>query len=61
MWDDYHIFLIAMLLFTSLLLDEIYCFTEIELPFDLLIDDAMFVCLLDELIVGGFTLQRFDM
>ena len=50
-----------MLLFTSLLLDEIYCFTEIELPFDLLIDDAMFVCLLDELIVGGFTLQRFDM
>ena len=61
MWDDYHIFLIAMLLFTSLLLDEIYCFIEIELPFDLLIDDAMFVCLLDELIVGGFTLQRFDM
>ena len=50
-----------MLLFTSLLLDEIYCFIEIELPFDLLIDDAMFVCLLDELIVGGFTLQRFDM
>ena len=32
MWDDYHIFLIAPLVFTRLLLDEIYYF--IELPFD---------------------------
>ena len=32
MWDDYHIFLIAQLVFTRLLLDEIYHL--IELPFD---------------------------
>ena len=50
MWDDYHVFLIATLVFTRLLLDEIYHF--IELPFEWLIDDAMFICLLDELILG---------
>ena len=50
MWDDYHVFLIAALVFTRLLLDEIYYL--IELPFEWLIDDAMFVCLLDELILG---------
>ena len=32
MWDDYHIFLIATLVFTRLLLDRIYHL--IELPFD---------------------------
>ena len=32
MWDDYHIFLIAPLVFTRLLLDEIYHL--FELPFD---------------------------
>ena len=32
MWDDYHVFLIATLVFTRLLLDEIYYL--IELPFD---------------------------
>ena len=32
MWDDYHVFLIATLVFTRLLLDEIYHL--IELPFD---------------------------
>ena len=32
MWVDYHIFLIAPLVFTRLLLDEIY--PLIELPFD---------------------------
>ena len=37
-------------MFTRLLLDEIYHL--IELAFDRLIDDAMFVCLLDELILG---------
>ena len=37
-------------MFTRLLLDEIYHL--IELPVDCLIDDAMFVCLLDELIQG---------
>ena len=50
MWGDYHVFLIATLVFTRLLLDEIYHL--IELPFKWLIDDAMFVCLLDELILG---------
>ena len=50
MWDDYHVFLIATLVFTKLLLDEIYHL--IGLPFEWLIDDAMFVCLLDELILG---------
>ena len=49
-WDDYHVFLMATLVFTRLLLDEIYHL--IELPFEWLIDDAMFVCLLDELILG---------
>ena len=38
--------------------DEIYHL--IELPFDLLNDDAMFVCLLDELILG-FCFSDFDM
>ena len=38
------------LVFTRLLLDEIYHL--IELQFDWLIDDAVFVCLLDELILG---------
>ena len=50
MWDVYHVFLIAMLVFTRLLLDEIYHL--IELPFEWLIVDAMFVCLLDELILS---------
>ena len=50
MWDDYHVFLIATLVFTRLLLDEIY--HHIELPFDWFIDDAMFAYLLDELILG---------
>ena len=39
MWDDYHVF--STLVFNRLLLDEI-C-DLIELPFDWLIDDAMFV------------------
>ena len=42
--------LIATLVFTRLLLDEIYHL--VELPFEWLIDDAMFVCSLDELILG---------
>ena len=50
MWDDYHIFLIAPLVFTRLLLDEIYHL--IELPFDWLIDDVMFVCFVSGLILG---------
>ena len=50
MWDDYHVFLIATLVFTRLLHDEIYHL--IELSFEWLIDDAMFVCLLDTLILG---------
>ena len=50
MWDDYHVFLMSTLVFTRLLLDEIYHL--IKLPFDWLIDDAMLVFLLDELILG---------
>ena len=50
MRDDYHVFLIATLVFTTMLLDEIYHL--IELPFDWLIGDAKFVCLLDDLILG---------
>ena len=45
MWDDYHIFLITMLVFTRLLLDVIYHL--IELPFDWLTDNAMFVYLMN--------------
>ena len=58
-WDDYHVFLIATLVFTRLLFDEIYHL--IKLPFEWLIDDPMFVCLLDELILSfcysDFTLE----
>ena len=49
MWDDYHVFLIVTLVFTRQLLDDIHHI--IELPFKWLIDDAMCVCLLDELIL----------
>ena len=43
-WDDYHVFLIATLVFTRLLLDEIY--HVIEWPFEWLIDNGMFVYLM---------------
>ena len=51
MWDDYHIFLITMLLFTRLLLDEILPSYWITIW---LIDDVKFVlvCLFDNLILG---------
>ena len=49
MWDGYHIFLMATLVFTRLLLDEIYHL--IELLFDWLIVILIFVYLL-ELILG---------
>ena len=50
MWGDYQVFLIATLVLTRLLLDDIYHL--IELPFEWFIDDAVFVSLLDELILG---------
>ena len=50
MWKDYQVFLIATLVFARLLLDEIY--QPIELPSEWLIDDAIFACLLDDLILG---------
>ena len=53
----YDLFLITALVFTRLSLDEIYHL--IELLFDWLIDDAIFVCLLDDLILG-ILLQQFD-
>ena len=49
-WPEYHIFLMETLVFTRL--NEIYHF--IEWPFHWLTDDAMFVCLLDELFLGFF-------
>ena len=51
MWDDYRIFLIATLVFTRLLLDEILPPYRITIW---LIDDVKFVlvCLLDDLILG---------
>ena len=57
MWDDYHVLLIATLVFIKLVLHEIYHL--IQLPFDWLIDDPMIVCLLDELILG-FCYSDFD-
>ena len=45
MWDDYQIFLIATLVFTRLLLDEIY--DLIKLPFHWLIDQWCNICLFD--------------
>ena len=49
MWDVYHIFLIALLVFTRLLLEYIY-----HRITNLLIDDVMLilVCLPDDLILG---------
>ena len=42
----------AALVFTRLLVDEIYHL--IELSFDWLTDDAMFICVLDDLSLGFF-------
>ena len=55
--DDYQVFLIETLVFIRFLLNEIYHL--IELQFDWLIDDAMFVCLIEELFLG-FLFQRFN-
>ena len=57
MWGEYHVFVVATLVFTRLLLDEIY--QLMELPLDWSNDDAIFVCLLDELILG-FCYSDFD-
>ena len=43
-WDDYHVFLIATLVFTRLQLDEIYHL--IELQFDWLMMRCLFVYLI---------------
>ena len=40
MWDHHHVFLIATLVFTRLLLDEIYHL--IELPFDWLVNSCVY-------------------
>ena len=50
MWDDYHIFLIATLVFTRLLFSEIG--DLIKLLFDWLMMQCLFICVLDDLIVG---------
>ena len=58
-WDDYHIILIATLVFTRLLVDEILPSYRITIW---LIDDVKFVlaCLLDDLILG-FCYSNLDM
>ena len=50
MWDDYHIFLTTSVVTPRLPLDEIY--HHIWLPFDPLMLQYSFVCLLDDLILG---------
>ena len=57
LWDDYHVFFISTLVFTRLLLDEIYHI--IELPFEWLIDDCN-VCLFTWWIDTMFLSERFD-
>ena len=57
MWDDYYIFLIELLVFTRLLLNEIYHL--IELSFDY-VTLSFFVCIRDDLILA-FLLQQFEM
>ena len=52
MWDDYHIFLIASLVFTRLLLNDIYHL--IELPFWLIDDVTLSVCLFTWLFDSSF-------
>ena len=56
-WDEYHVFLIATLVFTRLLLDEIYHL--IELPI-WVIDWWCNICLFTWWIDTKFLLQRFD-
>ena len=47
-WNDYHLFFIATLVFTRLLLDEIYHLIELKFAWEWWYN----VCLLDELILG---------
>ena len=63
MWDDYHVFLIATLVFTRLLLDEISSLIKLALDWliDWLIDWWCNVCLCIWWIDSGFLLQWFDM
>ena len=58
MWDGYQVFLIATLVFTRLLLSEIYHF--IGFPFDWLIDWWSNVFLFTWLFHSVFLLQQFD-
>ena len=58
-WDDYHTFLIASLVFSRLLVDEIYHL--IDLPFDWLIDwwCGVNFCLFTWRFDSKFLLQQF--
>ena len=60
MWDDYNVFLIAMLVFTRLLLDEMYHL--IKLAFDWLVDDALVIgwIFFTYWFDSRFLLQQFD-
>ena len=63
MWDDYHIFLIATLVFTRLLLDEIYHLIKLPINWliDWLIDWWCNVCFFAWWFDPRFLLQQFDM
>ena len=59
MWDDYHVFLIAPLAFTRLLLDERFTTLSSYHLIDWWCDSKFFVCLRDDLILA-FLLQQFE-
>ena len=57
MWDDYHIFLIAQLVFTRLLLDVIYHL--IKLPFDWSMMWCQFLFVLIDGLILDFRYSNF--
>ena len=57
-WDEYQVFLIASLVFTRQLLNEIY--RLIELPFDWLMMQWYFSCLFTWWFNSMFLLQQFE-
>ena len=57
-WDNYHLFLIASLLITRLLFDNIYHLRE--LPFDWLIDDGVGILISAYLMILQNLSQNFN-
>ena len=54
-WDDYHIFLIARLVFTRLLLDNIYYLIELLFDWLMMWYWFLFTCLLNWFYLGSVT------